>query len=117
MNMAGEVSQTAMANYRWARRGFSTEEEMASVMGVLRTRLSAWSQGADAPDPRNAKLLSDLAVLVQELAEFLDCDVIPDWLSAHQHGLGGWTPVDALRAGHLADVLQLVNATEHGAYV
>lgn len=107
----------AMADYLRARRGFSTDQEMAEVLGVHRTRLIAWKQGADVPNARNAQLLSHLAVVVRELEEFLDPDVIPDWLLTEQYTLGNRTPVDALREGHLADVLQVANATEHGAYI
>ena len=57
-----------------------------------------------------------LAVLVRELENFLDPDVIPDWLLTEQHTLGGRTPLEALRNGDLAEVLQAANATEHGAY-
>lgn len=106
----------AMADYLRARRGFTTDQEMAGVLGVHRTRLVAWKQGADVPNPRNGQLLSHLAVVVQELAEFLDPEVIPDWLLTGQFALGGRTPVDALREGQLAEVLQAANATEHGAY-
>ncbi len=107
----------AMADYLRARRGFSSDQEMAQLLGVHRSRLIAWKQGADVPNPQNRQLLSHLAVVVQELAEFLDPDVIPDWLMTEQHMLGRRTPVQALREGSLADVLQAVNATEHGAFV
>lgn len=107
----------AMADYLRARHGFSTDQEMAEVLGVHRTRLIAWKQGKDVPNARNAQLLSHLAVVVRELEEFLDPDVIPDWLLTEQYTLGNRTPVDALREGHLAEVLQAANATEHGAYV
>jgi hypothetical protein len=59
----------------------------------------------------------DLAVVVRELEEFLDPDVISDWLLTEQFSLGGRTPIQALRDGDLAEVLHLVNATEHGAYI
>lgn len=107
----------AMADYLRARRGFATDQEMAEILGVHRTRLIAWKQGMDAPNARNAQLLSHLAVVVRELEEFLDPDVIPDWLLTEQYTLGNRTPVEALREGHLAEVLQAANATEHGAYI
>lgn len=106
----------AMADYLRARRGFSSDLEMAELLGVHRSRLIAWKQGADVPNPQNRQLLSHLAVVVQELTEFLHPDVIPDWLVTEQHTLGGRTPVQALREGSLADVLQAANATEHGAF-
>jgi DNA-binding transcriptional regulator YiaG len=107
----------AMADYLRARRGFSSDQEMAEVLGVHRSRLIAWKQGTELPNPQNAQLLSHLAVVVKEVSEFLDPDVIPDWLLTEQFTLHGRTPVDALRAGQLAEVLQSANATEHGAFV
>jgi hypothetical protein len=59
----------------------------------------------------------DLATVMRELEQFLDADVISDWLITEQYTLGGRNPVQALREGHLAEVLQAVNATEHGAYI
>lgn len=90
---------------------------MAEILQMHRTRLAAWKQGTEVPNPQNAQLLSYLAVVVNELEAFLDPDVIPDWLITEQHTLGGKTPVHALREGHLAEVLQAANATEHGSYV
>jgi transcriptional regulator with XRE-family HTH domain len=107
----------AMADYLRARRGFSSDQEMAEVLGVHRTRLAAWKQGADVPNPQNAQLLSHLAVVVTELQEFLDAEVISDWLRTDQYTLSGRTPVRALREGMLAEVLQTANAAEHGAYI
>lgn len=107
----------AIADYLRARRGFSSDQEMAELLGVHRTRLIAWKQGTDLPNARNAQLLSYLAVVVQELEEFLDPDVIPDWLVTEQYTLGGRTPLHALRDGQLAQVLQTANAAEHGAFV
>lgn len=107
----------AIADYLRARRGFSTDQEMAEVLGVHRSRLIAWKQGLELPNAANSQLLSHLAVVVQELEEFLDPDVIPDWLLTEQYTLAGRTPVDVLRAGQLAEVLQTANATEHGAYI
>jgi len=107
----------AMADYQRARRGFGSDAELAAALGVHRSRLSSWKSGMVAPSSSHARVLSHLAVTVAELAEFLDPDVIPDWLVTEQHTLGGLTPVDALRDGRLAEVLFAANATEHGAYV
>jgi transcriptional regulator with XRE-family HTH domain len=107
----------AMADYLRARRGFSSDQEMAEVLGVHRTRLAAWKRGADVPNPQNAQLLSHLAVVVTEVQEFLDPDVISDWLLTEQYTLSGRTPVRALREGMLAEVLHTANAAEHGAYI
>lgn len=106
-----------MADYHRARRGFANDSELAEVLGVHRTRVAAWKRGTVAANAENARALSHLAVLVRELEEFLDADVIPDWLLTEQVTLGGRTPAQALRDGKLAEVLYAANATEHGAYV
>ncbi len=106
----------AMADYHRARQAFASDQEMADALNVHRTRLVAWKQGLEVPNAENAQLLSHLAVVVGELAEFLDPDVTGDWLLCEQGALGGLTPLQALREGRLADVLQSANATEHGAY-
>jgi transcriptional regulator with XRE-family HTH domain len=106
-----------MADYYRARRGFSRDTELADVLGVHRTRLAAWKRGSVAPNPENGRLLAHLAVVVGELEEFLDPDVIPDWLFSEQFTLGGSTPLQALRDGRLAEVLYAANAAEHGAFV
>jgi transcriptional regulator with XRE-family HTH domain len=105
-----------MADYLRARRAFVSDQEMADALNVHRTRLAAWKQGNEVPNAENAQLLSHLAVVVAELAEFLDPDVIGDWLLSESELLAGRTPLQALRGGRLADVLQAANATEQGAY-
>jgi hypothetical protein len=107
----------AMADYLRARRGFPNDAGLAAVLGVHRTRLAGWKQGTVAPNSENARVLSHLSVVVRELEEFLDPDVIGDWMLTKQLALGGRTPAEALRDGHLAEVLYAANATEHGAYV
>jgi transcriptional regulator with XRE-family HTH domain len=105
-----------IGSYHRARRGFATDVEMAEALGVHRTRIAAWKRG-QAPDPENAHLLSNLATVVEELLRFLDSEIIADWLTAPQYELGEQAPIEALRQGRLADVLQAANASEHGAYV
>ena len=105
-----------IADYQRARRGFATDASLAEVLGVHRTRLAAWKRGIETPTPENARLLSHVAVTVTELGEFLDPEVIHDWLLTEQITLGGRTPAESLREGRLAEVLYAANASEHGAY-
>jgi hypothetical protein len=107
----------AIADYLRARSGFVSDRGLAEVLEVPVTKLAAWKHGLDVPESIVGQLLSHLAVVVQELSVFLDPDVIPDWLLTEQHTLGGRSPVEALRSGQLAEVLQAANATEHGAFV
>jgi hypothetical protein len=105
-----------VGDYHRARRGFASDTEMASVLGVHRTRIAAWKNG-QLPDPGNAHLLSSLASVVDDLLRFLEPEIIPDWLVTGQFELRNKTPIEALRAGQLAEVLLAANATESGAYI
>lgn len=104
-----------VGDYHRARRGFASDSQMADVLGVHRTRIAAWKTGR-TPDAENAEVLSALAITVDTLLRFLDPEVVPDWLTTEQFELHSG-PIEALRAGRLAEVLQAANATEHGAYV
>lgn len=110
------LEQIVIGDYLRARQGFASDVEMAEVLGVHRTRVAAWKVG-QLPDAVNTQLLAAVAVTVHALVQFLDPEVIADWLTTEAAELGGVTPVEALSQGHLAEVLQLANATEHGAYL
>lgn len=100
-----------------ARSAFRTDLEMAGTLGIDRTRLIAWKKGSSQPRQEQVRFLADVAAAVDTLHRFLHPSVIADWLTTPQFQLGDRTPVEALREGRLADVLQAANATEHGAYV
>lgn len=104
-----------IGDYHRARQGFESDAELARLIGVHRSRVSGWKNG-ELPDRAHARLLTAVAVVVGELARFMDPAVIADWLTAPQPELDGREPIERLRQGRLADVLQAVNATEHGAY-
>lgn len=94
--------------------GFASDSEMADVLGVHRTRIAARKTGR-TPDAQNSELLSAVAITADALLSFLDPEVVPDWLTTEQFELHSG-PIEALREGRLAEVLQTANATEQGAY-
>jgi len=100
-----------------ARDAFRSDLEMAETLGIDRTRLIAWKRGSSHPRQEQVRFLADVAAAVDTLLRFLHPTVIADWLATPQFQLGDRTPVEALREGRLADVLQAANATEHGAYI
>jgi hypothetical protein len=99
--------------YTKAREGFPNDAALAAAFPVHRSRIASWKQG-EAPDAANERLLRDLAITVDELEEIYDPEVIPDWLFAER--AGGPSPMELLREGKLAQVLQLINAASTGAY-
>lgn len=105
-----------ISHYLRARGAFASDVEMAQTLGIDRTRIISWKKGASRPRQEHVRYLADVATTVDTLRRFLHPSVVGDWLTTTQFGLGGRTPVEMLREGRLADVLQAANATEHGAY-
>lgn len=105
-----------IADYVRAREAFGSDLEMSEVLGIDRTRLISWKKGVARPRQEHVRYLSDVATVVDALRRFLHPSVVKDWMTAPQLGLDDRTPVEVLREGRIADVLQAVNATEHGAY-
>lgn len=103
-----------MGHYTKAREGFPNDAALAAAFPVHRSRIASWKQG-EQPDEVNARLLRDLAVVVDELEKIYNREVIPDWLFAER--VGGQSPMELLRLGNLAEVLHLINAASTGAYI
>lgn len=106
-----------VSHYIRIRRVFSSDVQMAETLGLDRTRLIAWKKGSSAPRQEQVRYLADVATTVDALLRFLHPSIVAGWLISPQFELEDRTPVEMLREGHLAEVLQSVNATEHGAYV
>ena len=106
-----------LSHYIRARRAFSSDAQMAEMLGLDRTRLIAWKKGSSAPRLEHVRYLADVATTVDALLRFLHPSVVAGWLTTPQYELDDRTPVEMLREGHLPEVLQSVNATEHGAYI
>lgn len=64
----------------------------------------------------DARFQADLAATIAELRRFLHPDSVTDWMEAPKVQLGDRTPIDLLRDGRLEEVLQAVNAAEHGSF-
>ena len=108
---------TILADYIRAREAFSSDRLLAQSLGVSLSRLAAWKGAQGVPTTDEARMLAHLAIVVRELANALHPDSFYGWLITEQFTLDMRTPLDALREGHLADVLQAVNAAEHLAYI
>jgi hypothetical protein len=99
--------------YLKARQAFPNDAALAAALPVHRSRIASWKQG-EVPGAENERLLRDLAVVVDELERIYDPDVIADWLFADR--VGGPNPMELLRQGNLAEVLQLINAASTGGH-
>ena len=106
-----------VSHYLRARFAFKSDLEMAQTLGLDRTRLIAWKKGAAVPRQEHMRFLADVATTVDALRRILHPAVVTSWLTAPKFDLGDRTPIEMLREGRLPEVLQSVNATEHGAYI
>jgi transcriptional regulator with XRE-family HTH domain len=101
-----------LAHYLRVRRAFSSDVQMAEMLGLDRTRLIAWKKGASVPRYEHLRYLADVATTVDALMNFLHPSVVADWLTASRLDLANSTPVEMLREGRLPDVLMGVKALE-----
>ena len=106
-----------ISHYLRARFAFKSDLEMARKLGLDRTRLIAWKKGAAIPRQEHVRFLADVATTVDALRRILHPTVVTNWLTAPKFEMGNRTPIELLREGRLPEVLQSVNATEHGAYI
>src|SRR4051812_23641813 len=65
--------------------------------------------------PETARLLRDLSVVVAELLTVYEPEAVVEWLQGRAPGELK-TPMEWLRAGNLAEVLNQINASATGAY-
>jgi hypothetical protein len=113
-NSPGRGRLTAL-RYMVARRAFDSDAEMATSLGVHRSQIARWKQGA-APDPENAERLLGLDVVVSLLEGFLEPTSIPKWLRGINAHLGHRRPLDVLREGQLSEVIRAIEAEKSGAF-
>lgn len=106
-----------ISHYLRARRAFASDLQMAEVLGLDRTRLIAWKKGSSAPRQEHVQYLADVATTVDALHRVYHPAVVADWLTAPKLEFADTTAVEMLREGRIVEVLQSVNAAEHGSYV
>jgi hypothetical protein len=102
------------AYYLVARQGFGSEQELADALGIAKDELGRWKRGKGL-DPEGERLLRDVSVAVSELLTIYDAEVVPEWLHGRPQGETR-SPLEWLREGNLAEVLNLINASATGAY-
>lgn len=102
-----------VAYYLVAREAFTSDREMASVLGVDEDELARWARGG--ADANEVRLLRDVSVAVTELLAVYEPEAVREWLQGRAPGELK-TPIEWLREGNLAEVLNQINASATGAY-
>lgn len=90
---------------------------LSRLISVSTRQVSRWRRGQNLPNPRNAKLLTDLhEVIAQATLLWGDRLVVMDWLAGSNAYLGGATPSAFIRLGRAAEVLVVIEETLSGGY-
>lgn len=92
------------------------QTDLAKWIGVSRSQTSRWAAGETRPSAEAAQAITDLDFIATRAAMVWDESVVSDWLHGHNAFLGGATPLDMVRKGRTAEVLQAISAEAAGAF-
>lgn len=91
-----------------ARRAL-TLQEIAQVTGVQQRSVQNWAAGNTRPEGPQRDRLIELSYVIEQLSDVYDDEGIEIWLHRPQRLLRHARPVDALREGRFAEVLEAVD--------
>jgi len=88
----------------------------ARMLDVAASQPSRWASGAAVPDPENARALIDLDYVLALALQQWTPEVARDWLETANAHLDGARPLDVVRLGEPAAVVDALRAEHAGAY-
>ena len=95
-----------------------SDDELSQALGVSPLTLRRWRAGASYPQTGARKQLERLAHLRDELRDlFGEAAATSAWMHSKNRSLGGFTPAEALRVGHLDRVEGALEALGLGLFV
>lgn len=97
------------------RRVYPSDAAIAEVLEISRAAPGRWRGGA-LPDPETEARLIALDTAVSLLATYLEPTTIPKWLRGPDPFLGDRAPLELLRRGRLAEVVQAIQADQAGVF-
>jgi transcriptional regulator with XRE-family HTH domain len=96
-----------------ARRGL-TLAEIGGITGVSQRSVQNWAAGKSRPEGESRERLLELKYIVEGLADVYEDEGIDIWLHSRQRSLGGQSPMELLRDGRFAEVLDAVDRLAGG---
>ena len=94
---------------------FGSQAKVADALQVDRSRVSRWLHGEE-PDELNRDKVDGVEYVLSRLTGFYRRDTAIKWLLGFNPHLGNRRPIDLLRNGRVAEVLEAVEAEQAGAY-
>jgi hypothetical protein len=92
-----------------------TAAEVAAITGVKERQVQHWVAGTHRPTGAKRDRLLELAYIVERLSDVYRPEGIDIWIHGRNRDLGGQRPIDLLRQGDFAAVLNAVERLETGA--
>jgi uncharacterized protein (DUF2384 family) len=91
------------------RRDFKTGAAVAALLGVSRSRITRWLQGAGI-DPLNAEKIDVLELVWANLLRLYEPAAARSWLFGLNPHLGDRRPIDLVRAGRAEELMRAIRA-------
>ncbi|HUZ77216.1 MAG TPA: hypothetical protein VMV93_06495 [Chloroflexota bacterium] len=93
-------------------------ETLAAALSVDRRTIERWRANQTVPQGKTRERLSELAALRDRLLKVMrDKNAVHEWLQAESRYLGGFTPVEALKAGRIDRVSADLDGLTGGIYL
>ena len=119
--MSVEASRTAAESGYYARiirdlrETALTTEEIAGIVDVQERAVYNWASGTHRPKADARDRLLEVAYIVEQLKNIYTAEGVDIWIHARNRSLGHERPIDLLRSGNFAPVLNAIERLSMGA--
>ena len=97
------------------RRDFKSGSALADLLGVSRSRITRWLQGAGI-DPANAERVDLLELVWSILLRIYEPEAAREWLLGLNPNLGDRRPIDLVRAGRAEELMRAIRAERSDSF-
>src|SRR5512144_1668152 len=91
------------------RHDFRSAARLADMLGVSRSQVTRWLQGAGI-DPLNAERVDLLELVWSSVLRLYERDAALEWLFGINPRLGDRRPIDLVRAGRAEELVSAISA-------
>lgn len=103
----------------WAQKALElTDDELGGAIGVSSRSIARWREARNRPSPRHVMAAEHMLELAQALDAAFGGDrpALQEWLHEPLPALRRRSPLRAIVAGNVADVISLLASAESGAF-
>jgi transcriptional regulator with XRE-family HTH domain len=103
------------AKIKALRRDFKSQAAVADLLGVSRSQITRWLQGAGM-DALNAERVDLLELVWSNLLRLYEPEAAQAWLLGVNPNLGDRRPIDLIRAGRVEELMRAIRAERADAF-